>query len=400
MIAALPTLSQLKPNPDWASLPIFDRSKWQRVRFGDVVRQMKEEVDPASGDVDRYVAGEHMATEDVHIRNWGNVGDGYLGPAFIRRFRRGQVLYGSRRTYLKKVALAEWDGVTANTTFVLEAESERLLPELLPWLMLSERFTRHSVQESKGSTNPYINFPDIAKFEFELPPLDQQRRIAEILWALDESSIAAAAQISALRNYQRAFLFEAKAEAGASTIRIGDVANVGNGSTPSKADDRYWNNGTHPWLPTGKVHDRFIRAADEFITDTALKERKARVFPKGSVLVAMIGQGKTRGSAAIMEIDASVNQNFACITPTDIDSYYLFFSLNFSYERLRRSSHGSNQEALNCALVSNFPITIVPRSRQTEIADQLMQCEKAQLAIEQQVSCTRTLVTELINSLA
>jgi type I restriction enzyme S subunit len=126
-----------------------------------------------------------METENVHIRKWGNVGEGYLGPAFIRRFRKGQVLYGSRRTYLKKVAVAEWDGVTANTTFVLEAVEGKLLQELLPWLMLSERFTRHSIQESKGSTNPYINFPDIAKFEFTLPPLDQQRRIAEILWAMD-----------------------------------------------------------------------------------------------------------------------------------------------------------------------------------------------------------------------
>ena len=131
---------------------------------------------------------------------------------------------------------------------------------------------------------------------------------------MDEASITATAQVSDLRNYQRAFLFQANAEAGASTVRIGDVAKVANGSTPSKADDRYWNDGNHPWLPTGKVHDRFIRTADEFITDAALRERKARVFPKGSVLVAMIGQGKTRGAAAIMEIDASVNQNFACIT--------------------------------------------------------------------------------------
>lgn len=176
----------LTPNSDWPSLPLFDRSKWKRVRFGDVVKQMKEQVDPEADGVERYVAGEHMETENVHVRKWGTVGDGYLGPAFIRGFRKGQVLYGSRRTYLKKVAVAEWDGVTANTTFVIEAIEGKLLQELLPWLMLSERFTKHSVQESKGSTNPYINFPDIAKFEFDLPPLDQQRRIAEILWAVDE----------------------------------------------------------------------------------------------------------------------------------------------------------------------------------------------------------------------
>ena len=160
MMAALMKQAEklgLKANPNWAKLPLFDRSKWQRVRFGDVVNVLKDQVDPSSGEVDRYVAGEHMETENVHIRTWGNVGDGYLGPAFIRHFRKGQVLYGSRRTYLKKVAVAEWDGVTSNTTLVLEAIEGKLLQDLLPWLMLSERFTRHSIQESKGSTNPYIS---------------------------------------------------------------------------------------------------------------------------------------------------------------------------------------------------------------------------------------------------
>src|SRR5437879_293945 len=146
MTAALPTLA--KPNPNWAKLPLFNRKNWTRVRFGDVVKQLKEQIDPVADGVERYVAGEHMETENVHIRQWGIVGDGYLGPAFIRGFRKGQVLYGSRRTYLKKVAVAEWDGVTANTTYVLEADETKLLQRLLPWLMLSEKFTRHSVQES------------------------------------------------------------------------------------------------------------------------------------------------------------------------------------------------------------------------------------------------------------
>jgi restriction endonuclease S subunit len=187
-----------KTNPAWAKLPLFNRRNWSRVRFGDVVRQLKEQVDPVIDGVERYVEGGHMETDNVHIRRWGNVGDGYLGPAFIRGFRKGQVLYGSRRTYLKKVAVAEWDGVTANTTYVLETDESKLLQSLLPWLMLSEKFTRHSVQESKGSTNPYINFPDIAKFEFDLPPLDQQRRIAEILWAVDENIQASSVNLDVL----------------------------------------------------------------------------------------------------------------------------------------------------------------------------------------------------------
>ncbi|MEI7700630.1 MAG: restriction endonuclease subunit S [Planctomycetia bacterium] len=184
------------------------------------------------------------------------------------------------------------------------------------------------------------------------------------------------------------------------TVPIGDVAIVANGSTPSKAEERYWIDGKFPWLPTGKVHDRFITEGAEFITEAALRERKARVFSKGSVLVAMIGQGKTRGSAALMEIDASVNQNFACITPREVDSRYLFYALDFSYEALRRSSHGSNQEALNCSLVSNFPIPFAPRERQIEIAAEMSKCEEAQMSILKLCSSSSELMMQFINIIA
>lgn len=162
------------------------REGWTRVAFGDVVRQVKDRVDPATAGIKRYVAGEHMDTDDLRIRRWGTVGDGYLGPAFHMRFRPGQVLYGSRRTYLRKVAVAPFEGITANTTFVLESRDHtRFLPELLPFLMQTDAFNEYSIGESKGSVNPYINFSDLARYEFALPPIEEQRRMVEALSALD-----------------------------------------------------------------------------------------------------------------------------------------------------------------------------------------------------------------------
>ncbi|MFO0180188.1 MAG: restriction endonuclease subunit S [bacterium] len=149
---------------------------------------MKATVDRDTTNLTRYIAGEHMNSDDVHLRCWGELNGDYLGPAFHRGFRAGQVLYGSRRTYLKKVAVAPFDGICANTTFVLESrDPDVLLPELLPFLMLTDAFTQHSIRESKGSVNPYINWKDIAKYELLLPPKDEQRRIANVLWAADKA---------------------------------------------------------------------------------------------------------------------------------------------------------------------------------------------------------------------
>ena len=171
--------------PDVSDLP----RGWRWVKFGDVVRQVKVDVKPEKSGLEHYVAGEHMETDDLHIRRWGVIGDGYLGPAFHRKFIKGQVLYGSRRTYLRKVAVAEFDGICANTTFVLEPTDDQLLPDLLPFIMQTDAFNEHSVKQSKGSVNPYVNFSDLAWYEFALPPIDEQRRIAELLWAADGTTL-------------------------------------------------------------------------------------------------------------------------------------------------------------------------------------------------------------------
>jgi type I restriction enzyme, S subunit len=185
---------------------------WRRVRFGDVVRQVKDKVDPEDSGLERYIAGEHMDTDDLKLRRWGEIGADYLGPAFHMRFKPGHVLYGSRRTYLRKVAVADFEGITANTTFVLEPKDPgELLPELLPFLMQTERFNEHSIKQSRGSVNPYVNFSDLAWYEFALPPLEEQRRICELLSLVDEAAEETRAvlaqltrvELSALHSWQK-----------------------------------------------------------------------------------------------------------------------------------------------------------------------------------------------------
>ena len=159
---------------------------WCRVRFGDVVAQVRDRVDPDESGLERYVAGEHMDTDDPHIRRWGTIGEGYLGPAFHMRFKPGHVLYGSRRTYLRKVAVADFEGITANTTFVVEPRDPNvLLTKFLPLIMQAEPFHAYSISQSKGSVNPYINFSDLIPYELDLPPVETQRRIVELLGAGD-----------------------------------------------------------------------------------------------------------------------------------------------------------------------------------------------------------------------
>jgi len=204
---------------------------WTKVRFGDVVEQVKDKVDPATSGLERYVAGEHMDTDDLKIRRWGIIGDGYLGPAFHMRFKPGQVLYGSRRTYLRKVAVADFEGITANTTYVLESKNpDLLLPNFLPYLMQTDTFHEHSIQQSKGSVNPYINFSDLAWFEFALPPIEEQIIILNVIKnSTDyvENLLYASSKLLNIRKaMQNELLIHRPKEKGSKIIELNDIAYI------------------------------------------------------------------------------------------------------------------------------------------------------------------------------
>jgi type I restriction enzyme, S subunit len=158
---------------------------WRMVKFGDLVRQVSVAVrNPAEAGLDRVVGLEHIDSDDLHIKRWDDIGE---GTSFSKRFRKGQVLFGRRRAYLRKVAYAEFDGICSGDITVLEQKGDGLLPELLPFVVQTEGFYEHTQKVSAGGLSPRAKWRDLATYEFALPPISEQRRIAEILWAAEKA---------------------------------------------------------------------------------------------------------------------------------------------------------------------------------------------------------------------
>jgi type I restriction enzyme S subunit len=338
----------------------LDRSKWQRVKFGDVVNQGKEKTDPEADGIERYVAGEHMDTDSLAIARYGLVGDGYLGPAFIRRFRKGQVLYGSRRTYLRKVALADFDGVCANTTFVMESsDPNRLLPELLPLVMSTESFHAHSIAESRGSVNPYVNWPDIAKYEFDLPPLDQQRRIADLFWGL-ETHTRTMSSLLFQSDELRVGLASDICYGNQPSRRLADVLNVVRGGSPRPIHDYLTedDDGIN-WIKIGDVPvgGKFITKTAEKITSMGLA--KTRRVSRGDLLLS---NSMSFGRPYILDIDGCIHDGWLALS--DVSGmwrteylYYLLRSRQVQAQFLSEAA-GSTVKNLNIGIVSNVRIPV------------------------------------------
>lgn len=154
--------------------------------------------------------------------------------------------------------------------------------------------------------------------------------------------------------------------------KLGSVASIFNGTTPSRSQSRYWDGGTIPWLSSGKVNDEIVRDASELITPAAFRETSLSMVPRGSLIIGLVGQGKTRGMCALLDIDACINQNLAAIVPgKEIYNKFLFYMLTGSYRAIRDTGRGGNQAAMNCEIVSMIRIPLPPFDEQKLIVDHL-----------------------------
>ena len=153
-----------------------------RVLLGDVARERKEQ---CKTDRDRYpvVGLEHLIPQEINLTEWSEGAEN----TFTKMFRKGDVLFGRRRAYLKKAAVAPFDGICSGDITVIEAISQKILPELLPFVIQNEVFFDFAVGGSAGSLSPRVKWEHLKNYEFELPGLDEQKRLAEALWAVNDT---------------------------------------------------------------------------------------------------------------------------------------------------------------------------------------------------------------------
>ncbi|HLH72049.1 MAG TPA: restriction endonuclease subunit S, partial [Chloroflexota bacterium] len=145
-------------------------------------------------------------------------------------------------------------------------------------------------------------------------------------------------------------------------VALGSLGRVGNGSTPKKTTREYWDGGTYPWLTSAKVYDREIVSADQFVTETALRECHLPKVEPGAILIAITGQGKTLGHCAVLGMQATINQHIAYVA-TDTrkaDPSFVRGYLETQYDYLRQvgSGGGSTKGALTCGFLREMPIPL------------------------------------------
>jgi len=174
--------------------------------------------------------------------------------------------------------------------------------------------------------------------------------------------------------------------------RIGDLASVGAGGTPSRKIPEYWN-GSIPWITTSQIDFGMIAEADQFITEDGLYNSATKLLPAGTLLMALYGQGKTRGKVGVLGFEATTNQACAAISiHGDVSREFLLHFLISRYEVIRNSSNSGSQENLNGQIVKDIPVVLPPTEDEQEaIAEALSNTDALIESLEQLISKKRHL---------
>lgn len=276
----------------------LNKSAWGRVILGEVVRHVTNRVDAEASGLERFLAGEHIPSGCLATADWGVIGRDPIGPMFYKRFQPGHVLYVSRRTYLRKVAVPDFEGITGEKTFVLESiDRDVLLQEFLPFVLSAEVFHEYAIRNSRGSVNPYLNWGELVAYEFDLPPLDLQRQIADLLWAVEGHRLTVTAETEAV-GASRIGTFRSWLNGITSWTRLGTQFEVQLGKMLSKTSQPTDHDLGFPYLANVNVRWNDFDLSDLRYVRLDAREREKFLLRSGDILVC---EGGEVGRAAIWD---------------------------------------------------------------------------------------------------
>ncbi len=397
---------------------------WSDSSIGDVVLKAKQR-DPRKMPNDKFLYVDVSSISNQLFRITGATQTlGSEAPSRARKtIQTNDVLFATVRPTLKRIAVVpDWlNGQIASTGYcVLRSDTEKVDSRYLYFYLITDGLNARMAGLERGANYPAVRDSDVKNSWLPLPPLTEQKKIAHILSTVQRAIEAQERIIQTTTELKKALmqkLFteglrnepQKQTEIGPvpeswETKKVGEVAILKSGGTPSRKRPEFWEEGNIPWVKTGEVDYCTILATEEKITKAGLDGSSAKLFPTGTLLMAMYGQGITRGKVALLGIEASTNQ--ACVAfflNQDVDSKYLYFFFEYSYDAIRNFAHGANQKNLSADIIKSFPVSYPKdKKEQMEIVNIFSQLDnKEQVCRRKRMSLQdlfRTLLHELMTA--
>ncbi|SOE23135.1 type I restriction enzyme, S subunit [Spirosomataceae bacterium TFI 002] len=309
----------------------LDKSTWESYRFDNIAAKISETVNPSETELEIYVGLEHIDAEDIHIHRKGVPSDVSGGKL---KCYPGDVIFGKRRAYQRKAAVVDFEGICSAHAFVLRANAEVIDPRLFPFFLHSDQFMHRMIDISVGGLSPTINWGDLKHQEFLLPPKDQQAKLAELLWAMEDMLEKEKEVLEKLEVNKKANL-ESFFKENTNEQQLKNLGQIVTGSTPSTKKSEFWD-GNIQFVTPADIEDQIeIRKTERYISKEGLDV--TREIPANSVMVVCIA---SVGKMAISTEICATNQQINTIIPhKDIGPKYLFNTLSiFKHKIISRAA--------------------------------------------------------------
>lgn len=336
---------------------------WKVWRFDQMATNVNLRIDnPSESGMEHYVGLEHLDAESLKIRRWGNPSD---VEATKLMFKEGDIIFGRRRAYQRKLGVAEFDGICSAHAMVLRAKADVVLPEFLPFFMQSDLFMDRAVEISVGSLSPTINWKTMAVQEFALPPLDEQQRLVAILREMDAVAESQQAALNTSTLLLAATVTDVmKPRDGFVKRTLGDVADFINGYAFKPGE---WSeNG----IPIIRIQN--LNGSSEFNHYSG--DTSNRWFVEdGDLLFAWSGnRGTSFGPFVWTRGRGLLNQHiFRVIPKPGIERAFLYVALLELTKEVEKKAHGSaGLVHITKSALTKLPIWIPSVDTQRQIAEQ------------------------------
>jgi type I restriction enzyme S subunit len=383
----------------------LDKSTWLTTKLGDLATEISKRVDnPSTSEYDRFVSLRSFVSGDIKIKSWEPT-DNLASSA--KAFQAGDILFARRNAYLRRASLVDFDGCCSGDAFVLRENHDKVVPGFLAFLLNSDALWDYANSNAAGTMSKRVKWRDLAEYEFLLPPKDEQTKLAELLWAMDEvieSEYDALEKLDiSKRSYEKKWLIKYKSgieknlHIDYKVYRLSEIADITGGSTPSRKEPVFWD-GSIPWLTPTDVtkHNKILLdRTREYITESGLKDISNRLYPAGSLLYC---SRATIGYAIINEVPMTTNQGFSnFICNEKVNNYFLYFLLKHLTNELTRLAGGSTFLEISKSSIRRFKVIIPSKVIMMKITEKLLEYEKTRLDIESKTSSSKGLQKRLIN---
>ena len=308
----------------------LDPSKYKTYKFGDMAFNISKRVKPSDTDLDIYVGLEHLDPECIHIRRSGIPSD---VKGIKLRVYPGDIIFGKRRAYQRKAGLVDFDGICSAHAMVVRVNPKVILPELFPFFMHSDLFMYRAVDISEGSLSPTIKWKIIAEEEFKLPPLDEQKRLADLLWSVDKVIEKYNIVFSTLDCLCKIYAFQEFSGNNNKCIFLKETIELFKGKQPNKlySDSK---EGRLPYLTTDYIRNGISRFVDVSSVD------ENNLTDNSDILLLWDGSNAGETFLGYRGVVASTMAKIK-IVANEVLPEYLYFYLRLNEDVIKRARIGS-----------------------------------------------------------